>query len=96
MIGKSPLLPLDMRATYRICIIGELESSFANSYWGMTSSAVEEAGELEQTMLVGEVADQAALVGIINALYNKGYTIVSVERIVLDEDLSLNDKDKET
>ena len=47
-------------------------------------------------MLVGEVADQAALVGVINALYNMGYTVVSVERIVADEDLSLNDKDKET
>ena len=37
-------------------------------------------------MLVGDVADQAALVGIINALYNMGYAVLSVERMPPDAD----------
>jgi hypothetical protein len=56
---------MDMLATYRICVTGCLDSSLAERYWGMTSSPIEKIGEPEQTALVGEVADQAALMGII-------------------------------
>ncbi len=84
-------VPLDMPATYRICITGCLESELAERRWGMTSSPVEKIDEPEQTMLVGEVADQAALIGIINALYNSGHIIVSVERLLLDADPHVND-----
>jgi hypothetical protein len=79
------LVPMDMPATYRICVTGCLESELAERLWGMTSSPVEKIGEPEQTALVGDFADQAALVGIINALYNSGHTVVSVERIHPDE-----------
>ena len=61
----------------------------------MTSSPVEKIGEPEQTVLVGEVADQAALVGIINALYNSGHTVVSVERVLPDTDLPKDDTKEE-
>jgi hypothetical protein len=87
-------LPLDPKytpATYRICFLGALESSWAERLWGMTSAPIEEAGDPEQTMLVGEVPDQTVLVGIINALYNLGHTVVSVERLRLDADLSQNE-----
>jgi len=73
----------------------------------MTSSPVEKIGEPEQTALggevadqaalvVGEVADQAALVGIINALYNSGHTVVSVERLLPDADPHIYDTKEET
>jgi hypothetical protein len=52
----------------------------------MTSSLVELIGEPDQTVLVGEVTDQAALMGVFNALYNLGHTVVSVERIFPDTD----------
>lgn len=84
-------VPLDMPATYRICITGCLESELAERRWGMTSSPLEKIDEPEQTMVVGEVADQAALIGIINALYNSGHIIVSVERLLLDADPHVND-----
>lgn len=86
MMKQLPLAPLDMQATYRICVTGELESSWAERLWGMRSSPAAQSGEPEQTMLVGEVADQAALVGIINALYNTGHTVVSVERLTDETD----------
>ena len=80
-MDRFPLFPMDMPATYRICVTGCLESDLAERLWGMTSSPVEKIGEPEQTVLVGEVTDQAALIGIFNALYNKGHTVVLVERL---------------
>lgn len=85
-MDRSPLVPMDMPETYRICVTGRLESDLAERRWGMTSSLVESTGEPEQTALVGEVADQAALIGIMNALYNAGHTVVSVERLRPDAD----------
>ena len=83
---QNRLVPLDTPATYRICIAGVLESGVAERYWGMKSTSVEQIDQPGQTVLVGKVADQAALVGIINALYNFGHTVVSVERLPLDAD----------
>ena len=93
---RLPLAPMDEPATYRIRIMGVLESDLAERFWGMTSSTVEKIGEKEQTVLVGEVADQAALVGIINALYNSGHTVVSVERLLPDADPHMDDTKGET
>lgn len=87
-------IPMDMPATYRICVLGDLESSWAKRLWGMTSNPVDQTGETDQTELVGEVADQAALVGIINALYNSGHTVISVERIVSHENTTQHDSDE--
>ena len=79
-------IPLDLPAHYRVVVTGVLDSSWVERHWGMTSSPVELRGETEQTVLVGEVADQAALMGVFNALYNMGHTVVSVERIHTDSE----------
>ena len=86
---------MDRPATYCICVEGNMDSDYAKRYWGMKLSHVEETGEPGEIALVGEVADQAALVGIINALYNAGYAVVSVERIHPDVDHPLEDTKKE-
>ena len=79
-------IPLDLPAHYRVVVTGVLDSSWVERHWVMTSSPVELGGETEQTVLVGEVADQAALMGVFNALYNMGHTVVSVERIHPDSE----------
>ena len=73
--------PLDLPAHYHIYVTGTLDSSWVERRWGMMSSNVEQRGEPDQTVLVGEVVDQAALIGVINALYNMGHTVVLVERL---------------
>ena len=88
---QFPLLPMDMPATYRICVVGDVDSAYAEQYWGMKLILIEKTGEPEQSTLVGEVADQAALVGIINALYNARYPVISVERMPSDTDLLKDD-----
>ena len=92
---QFPLFPMDMPATYRICVTGSLESDMAERLWGMTVSPIEKIGEPAQTVLVGEVADQAALIGIINALYNAGHTVVSVERQLSDAEPNMDDAKEE-
>lgn len=72
---------MDMPGTYRICITGHVDSQWANRLWGMQSESIEEEGEPPQSTLVGRLADQAALMGVINALYNRGYAVVSVVKI---------------
>ena len=91
-----PLAPMDMPATYRICVLGGLENDYAERHWGMTSTPVEQTDKPQQTVLVGEVIDQAALVGIINALYNGGHAVVSVERLLPDADLRRNNRSNRT
>lgn len=93
---RNRAVPMDMPATYRICITGYLESELAERLWGMTSTPVERNDKTGGTVLVGEVADQAALVGIINALYNSGHTVVSIERLTDDEDLHAEERKEET
>ena len=87
---------MDRPAIYHICVTGCLESELAERLWGLTSSPREKKGEPEQTVLVGEVVDQAALVGIINALYNSGHTVVSVERLLPEANPYLDDTKEET
>ena len=86
MSEQFPEIQLDLPAHYHIYVTGILDSDWVEHRWGMTSSTVEQRGEPDQTVLVGEVVDQAALIGVINALYNMGHTVVSVERIHPDSD----------
>jgi len=81
MPEQFPEYSFDLPAHYRITVTGVLDSSWVERYWGMTSSLVELKDEPDQMVLVGEVTDQAALIGIFNALYNKGHTVVLVERL---------------
>ncbi len=87
MLEQLSPYPIDKPAAYRICVTGCLEDDYAQRYWGMTARSVQQEGEPEQTILFGDVADQAALVGIMNALYNMGYAVLSMERLDPDTDI---------
>ena len=94
-MDQLPFVPMDLPATYRIRITGVLENGLAERYWGMKSCPIETKDESIQTELVGEVADQAALMGIINGLYNFGHAIVSIERLLPDADPHMDDTNGE-
>ena len=66
-------------ATYRIVILGTLDKQWSDYCGGMT---IEHQNFLDQypvTILTGQLTDQAALVGVINSLYDMGCPIISVE-----------------
>lgn len=71
-------LTLDNPATYRIQIQGALGSHWADHLGGLDIS-VDEDLQPPVTTLSGQVIDQAALIGIINGVYDLGYPLLSVK-----------------
>ena len=72
-------LTLDTPATYRIRVKGYLDSSWSDCLSGLTISRSDHGDEPEVTTLYGQVLDQAALAGVLNALYGLHLPLLSVE-----------------
>ena len=74
-------LKLETPATYRIRVQGRLHKSWADRLGGMaiTTDRVAEKGSV--TILVGHLADQAALSGVLNTLYELHLPLLSVENL---------------
>jgi hypothetical protein len=67
---------------YQIKIQGELGGNWSDWFNGMTISVED---NLPITTLTGIVADQAALRGILNKLWDLNLTLISVRRIETDD-----------
>ena len=72
----------DEPATYCICINGTLDKTWFRDLYDLEISVKKRAGGDQETILKGEMKDQATLIGVLNTLYNMGFTLFSVERIV--------------
>ncbi len=70
---------LDARGSYRILIRGTLDADWSDRLGGMTISATQLVDGASATTLIGELADQSALVGVLNTLHDLGLPLVSVE-----------------
>lgn len=71
---------LDQEAEYRIWVAGQLEPGWWDTFEGFsvaTGRSTEDAAR--STCLTGEVADQAALYGLLHRLYALGFPLLSVE-----------------
>ena len=64
---------------YRICILGTLDEKWAEYYGGIAIENVSDPKHDAMTILTGRLADQSALIGVLNALFDIGYPILSVE-----------------
>jgi len=64
---------------YRICILGTLDKKWAEYYGGMVIENVSDPKLDAITILAGLQADQSALNGVLNALFDLGYPLLSVE-----------------
>ena len=74
-------LKFDMPASYRIRIEGPLDKRWSAYLSGMAISSVRRPGESTVTTLTGELVDQAALMGVLNTVYDLGFTLLKVERL---------------
>ena len=74
-------LKLETPATYRIRVQGRLDKSWADRLGGMTITTDPAAEKGPVTILVGHLADQAALSGILNTLYELHLPLLSVENL---------------
>jgi len=70
---------MDSPSTYRICVQGRLYESWFNRLSGMKVVECCESDGTMQTVLQGKLADQAALAGVLNVLYEMHLPIISAE-----------------
>jgi len=74
----------DEGSVYRIRIEGRLGAHWSERLSGMKIVVHETEGRNAATELMGRLADQAALNGVIDQLYTLGATLVAVERLETD------------
>ena len=79
-------LEFDLPATYRIRVKGYLDDSWSDRLGGMEISAIDQAEGAPESILVGWLPDQAALCGVLNALYNLHLSLLSVEVLNVKEE----------
>ena len=72
-------LSIDRPATYRIRIKGDLEKRWSDRMGGMRISQHTQDDASIVTSLEGQLVDQAALFGVLVALYNMRLPLISVE-----------------
>ena len=78
-------LKLETPATYCIRVQGRLDNTWADRLGGMAITTGTTADKPSVTILVGHLADQAALSGVLNTLYELHLPLLSVNN--LDEPL---------
>jgi hypothetical protein len=71
-------------AVYRICVRGRLEATWSDRLEGMEISESRGSDGEVETVLVGRLADQAALAGVLNTLYELHLPVLSVDCLGTD------------
>jgi hypothetical protein len=74
-------LKLETSSTYRIRVQGYLDSTWSNRLGGMAVATEPPADRPPVTVLAGRLADQAALSGVLNTLYDLHLPLLSVENM---------------
>jgi hypothetical protein len=68
-------------ATYSIHVEGSLDVSWSERLAGMNIKKIKRKNRPPMTTLSGRLTDQAELLGVLNALYNLGKSLMAVERL---------------
>jgi len=68
-------------ANYKISVVGILEDSYSDRLCGLTirNTAPDQNAGKPVATLTGQLADQAALFGVLNTLYNMRMPLLAVE-----------------
>jgi hypothetical protein len=74
-------LTVDASSVYRIVLQGALDASWQNFVGDLRIQVRHEGARQAVTTLTGRVIDQAALMGILNFVYDLGMPLLSVERL---------------
>ena len=76
---KAVDLSLDKPAKYRICLMGVLDPSWSAMLGSMTLEYTKLDDGNCVTTLTGWLIDQAALMGVLNLVYDLGFPLLLVE-----------------
>lgn len=72
-------LKFDGPAAYRIRVQGHVDDNWSDRLGGLTITRAYTANKEPMTILIGGLLDQAALSGVLNAIYNQHLSVFSVE-----------------
>jgi hypothetical protein len=72
-------LKFEESASYRIRAKGYLDDNWSDRLGGMVITRAFTGDRQPMTILIGKLLDQAALAGVMNALYNLHLPVISVE-----------------
>jgi len=67
---------IDVNVFYEIIVLGVIDQTWSDWFDGFSISTSD-----ENTLLHGEVIDQAALLGLLNKIHGLGLTLISIKRI---------------
>ena len=83
MSDKQPWkdLTFEAPASYRIRVQGHLDDSWTDRLGGMVITRAFTEEKQPMSILIGRLSDQAALSGVMNALYGLHMSVFSVERL---------------
>ncbi len=81
MVPHSRRLTFDLPGRYQIRVQGQLSASRSSLLGEMVITVRQPANQPPVTTLTGEVRDQAALLGVLNVLYDMGCPLLKVERL---------------
>ena len=80
-VRPTPRPAWERAATYRILVQGALDPGWSDRLGGMRITTDRRAGHAPVTTLVGRLRDQAALLGVLNSLYDLHLPLMVVERV---------------
>jgi len=79
-MNKQIALPtMKEPAIYRIRVRGHLDAKWSERLEGMNITDVRHSEKDDETILVGRLADQAALAGVMNTLYEQHLPVLSLD-----------------
>jgi hypothetical protein len=71
----------DRPGTYQIVVLGDIAPRWSRRLEGMSVTVIAQCDNKPITALSGEVRDQAALVGVLNTLFELHLSLLSVQRL---------------
>ena len=74
----DPEFSFQKPAMYKIKVQGEIKGSWSEKLQGLQINIERSPGEKPVSILIGQINDQSALSGLLNALYDFNMTIISV------------------
>ena len=78
---KKPDFTFQKSAMYKIKVQGELNENWSERLLGMQISIERSENKKPVSVLIGQINDQSALSGVLNALYEYNMTIISVRML---------------
>jgi hypothetical protein len=76
-------IPFDSPATYKLIVQGRIDPGWSDRLEGMMICQATMVGGSPVTIIEGELSDQAALVGVLNTIYELHLAVLLVKRLTI-------------